>query len=175
MAMSPSMTVLKLEGEGDDWRLHLDGDWSLAAMAQIETQLRVLPGGLHGTLVCDWSRAEAPGIGPAWALLMRLADIGTRHFDVRHTGDPPHFLELLQKLKKERQAAPAAPETAASLEHSVGEVGRWAVLQGTEGRAVIGFFGRLVTVLREAFSRTRGLRQRPGERPAADRKTTRLN
>jgi len=38
------MTVLKLEGEGDDWRLRLDGDWSLAAMAQIETQLHALPG-----------------------------------------------------------------------------------------------------------------------------------
>src|SRR5258708_7736381 len=156
--MSPSMTVLKLEGEGDDWRLHLDGDWSLAAMTQIETQLRALPGGLQGTLVCDWSRAEAPGIGPVWALLMRLGDIGTPHVDVRHTGDPPHFLDLLQKLNQERQAAPAAPETAPSLEHSVSAVGRWAVLQGTEGRAVIGFFGRLVTVLREAFSRPRALR-----------------
>src|SRR5260221_467290 len=78
MAMSPSMTVLKLEGEGDDWRLHLDGDWSLAAMAQIEAQLRALPGGLRGTLVCDWAQAEAPGIGPAWALLMRLAYLGAQ-------------------------------------------------------------------------------------------------
>jgi phospholipid/cholesterol/gamma-HCH transport system permease protein len=152
------MTVLTLEGEGDDWRLHLDGDWSLAAMAQIEAHLHALPGGLRGTLVCDWSRAEAPGIGPVWALLMRLADIGTQHFEVRHTGDPPHFLELLQKLKKERETPAAAPETAASLQHSVSEVGRWAVLQGSEARAVIGFFGRLVTVLREAFSRPRALR-----------------
>jgi phospholipid/cholesterol/gamma-HCH transport system permease protein len=152
------MTVLKLEGEGDDWRLQLDGDWSLAAMAQIETQLRALPGGLRGTLICDWSRAEDPGIGPAWALLMRLDGIGTQHFDVRHTGDPPHFLELLQKLKHHTQAAPAAPETAPSLERSVSVVGRWAVLQGAEGRAVIGFFGRLVTVLRESFSRPRALR-----------------
>ena len=57
------MTVLELDREGDDWRLHLNGDWSLAAMAQVEAQLEALPGGLQGTLVCDWSRAEAPGIG----------------------------------------------------------------------------------------------------------------
>src|SRR5258708_11038946 len=156
--MSPSMTVVKVEGEGDDWGLHLDGDWSLAAMTQIETQVRALPGGLQGTLVCDWSRAEAPGIGPGWALLMRLGDIGTPHVDVRHTGDPPHFLDLLQKLNQERQAAPAAPETAPSLEHSVTAVGRWALLQGTEGRAVIGCFARLVTLLRQAFSRPPALR-----------------
>jgi len=152
------MTVLELEGEGDDWRLHLGGDWSLAAMAQIETELRALPGGLPGRLVCDWSRTEAPGIGPAWALLIRLADIGTPHVDVRHTGDPPHFLELLQKLEAERGVAPAAPEAAPRLEHSVSAVGRWAVLQGAEGRAVIGFFGRLVTVLREVFFRPQALR-----------------
>jgi hypothetical protein len=101
------MTVLKLEGEGDDWRLHLNGDWSLAAMAQIEAQLKGLPDTLRGTLVCDWSRAEAPGIGPVWALLMRLTDPGTPRL---------------------------------------------------EARAVIGFLGRIVMVLREAFSRPRALR-----------------
>ena len=75
---------LTLEGKGDDWRLHLNGDWSLAAMAPIEAQLKHLPDGLHGTLVCDWSHAEAPGIGPSWVLLMRLADFGTQHLDIRH-------------------------------------------------------------------------------------------
>jgi len=152
------MTVLKLEGEGEDWRLHLDGDWSLAAMAQIEAQLRALPGGLRGTLVCDWSQAEAPGIGPAWALLMRLADLGAGPLDVRHTGNPPHYLDLLEKLKAERRAARTPPEAATRVERYVSEVGRWAVLQGAEGRAVVGFFGRLVTVFREAFSRPRALR-----------------
>jgi phospholipid/cholesterol/gamma-HCH transport system permease protein len=152
------MTVLALEGEGDDWRLHLNGDWSLAAMAHIEGQLNALPGDLHGTLLCDWSHAEAPAIGPAWALLMRLAEIGTQHLDIRHTGDPPHYLELLQKLKADRHAALAAPNASASLGREVGEVGRWAVLQGSEARAVIGFFGRIVRVLEEAFSRPRALR-----------------
>jgi phospholipid/cholesterol/gamma-HCH transport system permease protein len=149
------MTVLELEREGDDWRLHLSGDWSLAAMAQIEAQLRTLPGGLHGTLVCDWSRAEAPGISSVWALLMRLADAGAQH--VRHTGDPPHYLDLLLKLEAERNAPRAAPEAVVCLE-PVSEVGRWAVLQGVEARAVIGFFGRIVTVLGEVFSRPRALR-----------------
>jgi phospholipid/cholesterol/gamma-HCH transport system permease protein len=152
------MTVLALEGEGDDWRLHLNGDWSLAAMARIEEQLESLPGDLHGTLLCDWSRAETPAIGPAWALLMRLAEFGSQRLDVRHTGDPPHYLELLQKLKADRHAALAAPDTSPSFERSVGELGRWAVLQGTEARAVIGFFGRIVRVLGEAFSRPRALR-----------------
>src|ERR1700736_4214056 len=130
--MSSSMTVLELEREGDDSRLHLNGDWSLAAIAQIEAQLRALPSGLHGTLVCDWSRAEAPGIGPVWALLMRLADLGAQHLDVRHTGDPPHYLELLQKLKAERPVARAAPGGPRSMEHTVNAVGRWAVFQGAE-------------------------------------------
>jgi phospholipid/cholesterol/gamma-HCH transport system permease protein len=152
------MTVLALEGAGDDWRLHLNGDWSLAAMAQIEGQLKSLPGDLHGTLLCDWSRAEAPAIGPAWALLMRLAEFGTQRLDVRHTGDPPHYLELLQKLKADHHTALAAPDASRGLEREVGEVGRWAVLQGAEARAVIGFFGRIVTVLGEAFSRPRALR-----------------
>jgi phospholipid/cholesterol/gamma-HCH transport system permease protein len=151
------MTVLKLEREGDDWRLHLNGDWSLAAMEQIEAQLRALPGGLRGTLVCDWSRAEAPGISSAWALLMRLAEVGSEHLDVRHSGDPPHYLDLLMKLEAQRKAAHAAPAAVICLE-PVAEVGRWAVLQGVEARAVIGFFGRIVTVLGAVFSRPRALR-----------------
>jgi phospholipid/cholesterol/gamma-HCH transport system permease protein len=151
------MTVLELEGAAGDWHLHLGGDWSLAAMAQIEAQLDSLPDTLHGTLVCDWSRAEAPGIGPAWALLMRLSMVGTGHLNVRHAGDPPHYLELLKKLEAERHASRAAT-LPASLERSVGKLGRWAVLQGTESRAVIGFFGRIVSVLHEAFSRPRALR-----------------
>jgi phospholipid/cholesterol/gamma-HCH transport system permease protein len=152
------MTALELEGEDRDWHLRLRGDWSLAAMAQIETQLDGLPATLQGTLVCDWSGAEHPGIGPAWALLCHLVGLGGRHLEIRHTGDPPHHLELLQKLQSERHAAPAPPEEERSLHRSVGRIGRWAVLQGTEARAVLGFFGRIVTVLGEMFSRPRALR-----------------
>jgi phospholipid/cholesterol/gamma-HCH transport system permease protein len=152
------MTVLNLEGEGDDWRLHLNGDWSLAAMARIEEQLRGLPGSLRGTLVCDWSRAEGPGIGPSWALLMRLAEFDTRQLKVRHAGGPPHYLDLLQKLKADRHTLQAAPEDAPSLERSVGNLGRWTLIQGNHARSVIDFFGRIVTVMRETFSRPRALR-----------------
>src|SRR5271163_1122832 len=137
------MTVLTLQGTGEDWQLHLNGDWSLTAMAAIETQLSALPDTVRGTLVCDWSRAERPGIGPAWALLVRLSGFTAQPLEIRHGGDPPHFLEFLQKLHAERHAARAAAQPEPSLERSVGELGRWVVLQGTEARAVIGFFGRI--------------------------------
>ena len=152
------MTALALEGTGGDWQLHLNGDWSLTAMAQIEAQLATLPDAVHGTLVCDWSRAERPGIGPAWALLVRLSGFTAQHLDVRHVGDPPHFLEFLQKLHAERHAARAGAEPEPSLERSVGKLGRWVVLQGTEARAVIGFFGRIVRVYDGVFSRPHALR-----------------
>ena len=150
------MTVLALEGAGSDWRLHIGGDWSLAAMAGIEVQLKELPACLAGTVVCDWSQALAPGIGPAWALLMRLAECGDHHLVIRHVGNPPHFLELLQKLKAERHAKRA--HMLPSLEGSVESVGRWAVRQGSEARNVLGFFGRMISVLRQALRRPRALR-----------------
>jgi phospholipid/cholesterol/gamma-HCH transport system permease protein len=152
------MTALALEGTGGDWHLHLNGDWSLTAMAQIEAQLAALPDSLHGTLACDWSRAERPGIGPAWALLVRLSGLGDRQLEIRHVGDPPHYLEFLQKLRAERHAARAAPQPEQSLEGSVGKLGQWAVLQGTEARAVIGFFGRMISVYSGVFSRPMALR-----------------
>jgi phospholipid/cholesterol/gamma-HCH transport system permease protein len=149
------MTVLEVEGEGDDRRLHLSGDWSLTAMAQIEAQLRNIPAGMRGNLACDWSRAEAPGIGPAWALLLRLAELGA-NLNIRHT-EYPHYLPLLQKLEAERHASPAALEAPGAHEF-VGKLGRWAILQGTYARSVIDFFGRIVTVIGGAFSRPRALR-----------------
>ena len=74
---------------------------------------RSLPPRLAGTLVCDWSRAEAPGHRPGPGLCStRLADAALRRLDVRHGGAPPHDLELLQKLKADRNASRAAPEPA---------------------------------------------------------------
>lgn len=148
---------LALERQDDGWRLRLSGDWSLAALPSIEAQLQNLPA-LDGTLVCDWTQALAPGISPAWALLRRLADTcGQQPLDVRHTGNPPNFLELLQKLHVDRHAAyrEASPPT---LERLVGKVGRWAVLQAWHGRGVIVFLGRISKVIGEAFSRPRALR-----------------
>ena len=151
------MTVLKLEGAGKDWHLRLEGDWSLSAMAQIEAQLNSLPN-IHGTLLCDWAGVEAPGIGPIWALLVRLSELGAQQLDIRHIGNPPYYLGLLQKLYADRQAAHAATQVEPTLERSVGQVGRWTVLQANEAHAVIAFFGRIVSVLREVFSRPQALR-----------------
>jgi len=157
--MGATMTApLALERQGDGWRLRLSGDWSLAALPSIEAQLQNLPA-LDGTLVCDWTLALAPGISPAWALLRRLADTcGQQPLDVRHAGNPPHFLELLQKLHVDRHAAYSVESPPPTLERLVGKVGRWAVLQAWHGRGVIVFLGRISKVIGEAFSRPRALR-----------------
>jgi phospholipid/cholesterol/gamma-HCH transport system permease protein len=162
--MSAIMTApLALSRSGDGWELSLSGDWSLAAMTSIDAQLRSLPTALNGILTCDWTHAQAPGISPAWALLRRLAeagpaDDGTQQLEVRHSGNPPHFLELLQKLHVERHAAYSMRTEDPVLERLVGKLGRWAVLQGRHARGVIIFLGRMATVVGEAFRRPRALR-----------------
>jgi phospholipid/cholesterol/gamma-HCH transport system permease protein len=150
--MSATMTApLALEPQGDGWRLLLSGDWSLTGMPGIEAGLESLPA-LTGTLVCDWGHAHAPGISPAWALLRRLAE-ASPPLDISHTGNPPHFLELLQKLHVERHAAYSARAAEPTLERLVGKLGRWSVLQGVHARGVIVFLGRIATVIGQAFSR----------------------
>jgi phospholipid/cholesterol/gamma-HCH transport system permease protein len=156
--MSAVMTSpLTLEPRGDSWRLLLSGDWSLTGLPSIETQLRNLPPTLHGNVECDWTHAQTPGISPAWALLRRLAE-ATASLDVSHTGNPPVFLELLQKLHVERHAAYSARSGEPTLERLVGKVGRWAVLQGVHARGVIVFLGRIATVVGQAFSRSNAWR-----------------
>jgi len=147
---------LALEPDGDGWRLKLFGDWSLAAMPRIEARLKSLPAALHGNLVCDWTDARTPGVSPAWALLRRLAET-LPLLNVRHAGNPPHFLDLLQKLHVERHAA-YSRQAAPTLERLVGKLGRWSVLQGVHARGVIVFLGRIATVIGEAFSRPRAWR-----------------
>jgi phospholipid/cholesterol/gamma-HCH transport system permease protein len=148
---------LALESEGDGWRLRLGGDWSLAAMPRIEAELDRLPVTLSGVLVCDWSLAESPAISPAWALLRRLAEEDPQRVAIRHLGNPPAFLQLLEKLHFDRHAhrQATAPPT---IERLVGKVGRWAVLQGRHARGVIVFLGRIATVVGEVFSRPRAMR-----------------
>jgi phospholipid/cholesterol/gamma-HCH transport system permease protein len=155
--MSAAMTdPLALEPDGAGWRLTLSGDWSLPALPHIEARLASLPTALAGDLVCDWKDARTPGIGPAWALLRRLAETAPA-LNVRHGGDPPHFLDLLQKLHVERHAA-YSRQTPPSLERLVGKLGRWSVLQGVHARGVIIFLGRIATVVGEAFRRPRAWR-----------------
>jgi phospholipid/cholesterol/gamma-HCH transport system permease protein len=151
--MSATMTSpLALEPQGEGWRLILSGDWSLAAMPSVEAQLKSLPTTLHGNLVCDWTHAQMPGISPVWALLRRLAQAAPP-LDVSHTGNPPHFLELLQKLHVDRHAAYSVQAPEPTLERLVGKLGRWSVLQGVHARGVIVFLGRIAVVIGQAFSR----------------------
>jgi phospholipid/cholesterol/gamma-HCH transport system permease protein len=153
------MNALALHRQGDDWRLELSGDWSLNGMAQIDLELRGLPGPIGGSIVCDWSAAHNPGIGPVWALLTRLAELGNSQLKVRHEGNPPHTVELLDKLQLElctshgKRAIAVPPH-----EGAVAKLGRWTVLQGTEARGVLGFFGRIAAVLGQSFSHPRVLR-----------------
>jgi phospholipid/cholesterol/gamma-HCH transport system permease protein len=153
------MTVpLALEPAGRGWQLKLRGDWSLAAMPQIEAQLQSLPTTLRGPVLCDWSHAEAPGIAPAWALLRRLTDAGLPSAEVSHSGGAPHFLELLQKLELDL-LTPSGPQVAPQkLEGPIAKLGRWSVLQGRHARGVLEFLGRIAAVVGQGFFRPRALR-----------------
>jgi phospholipid/cholesterol/gamma-HCH transport system permease protein len=156
--MSATMTApLALEPQGDGWRLRLGGDWSLAAMPRIEAGLSELPITLAGNVECDWSLAGSPALSPAWALLRRLAQEDLERVAIRHVGNPPPFLQLLEKLHIDRCAHPPE-EDGPTLERLVGKVGRWAVLQGRHARGVIIFLGRISSVVREVFSRPRAMR-----------------
>jgi phospholipid/cholesterol/gamma-HCH transport system permease protein len=149
---------LALEPEGGGWQLQLRGDWSLAAIVQIEAQLKSLPATLHGSMLCDWSQAEAPGIGPAWVLLRQLADIDPQPPVLLHTGGPPDFLQLLQKLQPDRRAPDRMHAPPRTLRGLIGKLGRWSVLQGRHARGVLDFLGRIASVIGQAFSRPRGWR-----------------
>lgn len=146
-----------LEGEGDNRRLLLQGDWSAERLERIQDALRALPRVLTGTLICDWSQARAPGIGPTWTLLERLEAAGADGLTVRHAGEPPRHLQFLQTLQAERRAASAGQRTGAA-DSPVAQLGRWAIAQGIDARAAVGFFGRIVTVVGQALSRPRALR-----------------
>jgi len=154
------MTVpLALEGDGDNWRLVLSGDWTLAAIGGIQDQLKALPATLKGTLTCDWGGAQAPGIASTWALLTRLSELRGDGLTMRHSGNPPHFLDFLQRLQAEQKAAGSTAQPHAHrLAEFIASVGRWAVRLGTGVRRAVAFFGRMVSVFGQMFSRPRALR-----------------
>ena len=155
---APVTASLSLEGPDNRRDLRLFGDWSPDSMPNIEKQLLTLPANLCGHVICDWSQARTPGIGPAWLLLTRLIDLGCSHLDIEHVGNPPHFLELLKKLTHERHLARASHTQVPSLETLVGRLGFWAVLQGRHMQGVLDFFGRIVSVMGQIFARPRALR-----------------
>jgi phospholipid/cholesterol/gamma-HCH transport system permease protein len=153
------MTVpLALEPWHAGWRLLLRGDWSLAAMPQIEAQLEGFPQALRGPVLCDWSQAQTPGIGPAWALLRRLRDVGLPSDAISHSGGPPHFVELLQTLHSDPRAVGGERAPRPTLPGIIGDIGRWSVLQGRYARGVVEFLGRIATVVGQAFRRPRAWR-----------------
>ena len=154
------MDALALQRDGEGWRIDLRGDWSLEALPRIDLALEALPAAMSGTLVCDWSRVEHPGIAPVWALLTRLSELGSeRQLLVRHEGNPPHTVQLLQKLQRELCTAHGTRTQAVpNREGFVEKLGRWTVLQGTEAGRLLGFFGRIAAVLGQSFSRPRVLR-----------------
>ena len=150
------MTRLALERLGLSWRLQLRGSWSLAAMAAVEDELKNLPAVFDGPVVCDWSGAESPGIGPAWALLHRLAERNPGGHAITHTG-APYLLDFLHTLHDERHPLDG-PRPEPGTEGVLGALGRWTLTQGIEARGAVGFYGRIVMVLREAFTRPGALR-----------------
>lgn len=150
------MAALALERHEQGWRLRLKGDWSLGALDAIQADLEALTMPFDGPVTCDWSCAEAPGIGPAWSLLHRLAELNPEHHPVTHTA-APQSLEFLEKLHAERHpwdVAPASPPRAGPL----GALGRWTLEQVIEARDAVGFFGRIVAVVGGVLRRPAALR-----------------
>jgi phospholipid/cholesterol/gamma-HCH transport system permease protein len=153
------MDVLALNRDGEGWRLDLAGDWSLAEMPRIDAELKSLPEPMTGTLVCDWSRATRPGMGPVWALLTRLAEVGGANLKISHQGNPPHSVDLLRKLHLEICTSQGKRAVAVPIEEgAVAKLGRWTVLQGTEARRLLAFFGRIAAVFGRSFAHVRSLR-----------------
>jgi phospholipid/cholesterol/gamma-HCH transport system permease protein len=143
------MEAWALQREESGPRLSLIGDWSLAALDGIERELAALPPEGGRTLVCDWSQARSPGLGPVWALLERLERLGYR--SVRHEGSPPQALELLEKL---RSARPVHEEpTVTARRGPLDRLGRWAYSQGREVRGVLEFLGRSAGVFAQIVHR----------------------
>ena len=121
---------LALEPEGDGWRLllvrrlvaggaaaHRSAAERFARDAARQSGLRLDAGAgarasaRPGRCCGDWPRRRRP-----------LA--------VSHVGNPPHFLDLLQKLHVESACRVQQRSAAPTLERLVGKLGRWSVLQG---------------------------------------------
>ena len=149
------MSALTLERQDGGWRLVLKGDWSMGAMAVIETALNELPA-LPGEVTCDWSAAANPSIGAAWVLLARLRNLTSDGHQVVHV-TAPTMLSVLQHLDRQHRSTQPSPTSQAAA-GPLGRIGRWTYIQGIEVRGVLDFFGRIVAVVGEMFGRPRALR-----------------
>jgi len=90
--------------------------------------------------------------------LARVASIGAQGLTVRHTGGPPHHLEFLGKLARDRAKPGNGEPSPAPRDGVLGKLGRWALEQGREVPDAVAFFGRIVAVIGEVFSRPKALR-----------------
>src|ERR1022692_2964717 len=104
------MNALTLQEDGEGWRLRLNGDWSLASIGKIDRELEALPGSMLGILICDWSRAERPGIAPVWLLLTRMNALTLQEdgegWRLRLNGD--WSLASIGKIDRELEALPVS-------------------------------------------------------------------
>ncbi len=156
-AMTDSAATIEIAQGSGAHRIDVVGNWTLDAIPLLDARIAALPGSFSGVLDCDWSRAREVDLGAAWVLIERLQARGATQ--IRHTGNPPELLALLESLQEQRKGEPLTPETTTSaLQRSVVSVGRWSVQQVEKSREAVEFFGRIFTVLGSAFRRPRALR-----------------
>jgi phospholipid/cholesterol/gamma-HCH transport system permease protein len=177
--MTTSAAEFEITAEGNAWRLAVRGDWSLSVLEHIEPQLiarlGALPAPLAGGFVCDWSQAGKTDIGANWVLLERLRALLAPGAGIRHIGNPPQHLDLLNSLEAAEDAAnhgppplphsdhhllphPSPEVLSSGIRYGLLNLGRWSVHQGGEARSSVEFFGRIFAVLGEGFSRPRAWR-----------------
>ena len=155
--MTDSAATIEISHGNGAHRIDVVGHWTLDAIPALDAQIAALPGSVSGVLDCDWSRAREVDLGAAWVLIERLQTRGATQ--IRHTGNPPELLALLESLQEQRKGEPSTSETTPSaLQRSVVSVGRWSVLQVEKAREAVEFFGRIFTVLGSALRRPRALR-----------------
>ena len=157
--MTPPAASLEVSGGGNAWKLSIIGDWSLASIPALDTQLTALPAAVSGTLECDWSRAGAVDLGAVWVLIERLQRVQAGGLTVKHVSNPPQLLTLLGGLQEERKAEPAAAlDERSRLQHFLEDVGRWSLQLGVNARGFLEFYGRIFAVLASAVRRPKALR-----------------
>lgn len=155
--MTDTAAVIEVAQGDGTFRLDIVGKWSLHAIQTLDAQLADLRGADCESLECNWSRSQEVDLGAAWVLIERLQALGAAQ--IRHTGNPPEMLALLESLQARRkdEAQPTQDMTPA-LQRSVAQLGRWAVMQGQQARQAVEFFGRIFAVLGSALRRPRALR-----------------
>jgi phospholipid/cholesterol/gamma-HCH transport system permease protein len=155
--MTDSAATIEIAQGNGPHRIDVVGNWTLDAIPLLDARIAALPDSFSGALECDWSRAHEVDLGAAWVLLERLQARGATQ--IRHTGNPPELLALLESLQEQRKGEPLPAEsTASALQRWVVRVGRWSVQQVEKSRDAVEFFGRIFTVLGSAFRQPRALR-----------------